>query len=321
MSCMQWRWVNLAAAGLLVSGASVAQTWPSKPVRVVTPWPAGGLTDVVGRIVFQKMGENLGRSFVMENRGGASGTIGAEVVARTAPDGYTLMVHSMSHLTNPFTFKKLGYDTLNDFVPIGMMARQTGLLVVHPSLPARSVKELIALAKARPNQITYSETGSGGFAHLSMVLLGSMTGTQMMPVPYKGGGPAMTGLVSGETQVLVASPAPVAPQLAAKRVRLLAVTSERRLAAFPDTPTLDEAGIKGYEFTGWVGVFGPAGLPPAIVDRVNAEIRKSIESPETRKRMEEFEPWTMTPKEMAARIESDYQKIGRLMKLVGIRPD
>lgn len=313
------RAVCAAAIGLFVVDAAMAQAWPSKPVRVVTPWPVGGLTDVVGRIVFQKIGEHVGQPFVMENRGGATGTIGAEFVARATPDGYTLMVNSMTHLGNPFIYKKLAYDTMNDFVPIGMMARQTGLLVVHPSLPVRSVKELVALAKARPGQITYSSTGAGGFAHLSMVLLTSMTGTNMVQVPYKGGGPATTGLLSGETQVLVGSPAAVVAPLAAKRIRLLAVTSDRRLAAFPETPTMDEAGIKGYEYTGWVGVFGPAGTPRAVIDRMNAEIRKSIESSDTRKRMEEFEPWTMSPQEMAARLGSDYEKYGRLMKLIGTR--
>lgn len=303
------------------ANSAFAQSWPAKPVRVITPWPAGGLTDVTGRIVFQKISENLGQTFVMENRAGATGTIGAELAARAAPDGYTLMVNSMTHLGNPFIYKKLGYDTLNDFVPIGMMVRQTGLLVVHPSLPVRSVKELVALSKTRSGQIAYSSTGRGGFAHLSMVLFTSMTGTNMVDVPYKGGGPATIGLISGETQVLVGSPAAVVVPLAQKRIRLLAVTSDRRLAAFADTPTMEEAGVKGYEYTGWVGVFAPTGTPGAIVERMNAEIRKAIDSPDTQKRMEEFEPWTMTSREMAARIAVDHEKYGHLIKLIGGRID
>ncbi len=313
--------ILLVVASMAAVTISDAQTWPMKPVRVITPWPAGGLTDVSGRIVFAKISENMGQQFVMENRGGASGTIGADVVAKSPPDGYTLMVNSMSHYGNPFIYKKLPYDTFKDFVPIGMMVRQTGLLVAHPSLPAKSIKELVALAKARPDQILYSSTGSGGFAQLAVVLLGSMTGTKMVEVPYKGGGPAMTGLVSGETQLLVSTPAAASAQLNAKRVRLLAVTSDSRLAAFPDTPTIAEAGVKGYEYTGWVGVFGPAGISRAVVDRMNGEIKKAIDSPDTQKRLEEFEPWTMTQQQMVERVKLDYEKYANLMKLIGTKPE
>ncbi|MBC7780495.1 MAG: tripartite tricarboxylate transporter substrate binding protein [Proteobacteria bacterium] len=310
---------------LLGSGLSVepaqAQTWPTKPVRVITPWAAGGLTDVVGRIVFQKVSEHLGQQFVVDNRAGAAGTIGADLVAKSPPDGYTLMVHSMAHVVNPFIYKQLPYDTLNDFVGVGMLVRQTGLLVVHPSLPAQSVKELIALARARPDQLFYSTAGSGSFSHLAVALLGSMTGTKLVEVPYKGGGPAAGALVSGESQVSAGTPASVSAQLAAKRLRLLAVTSDTRLSAFPDTPTIAEAGVPGYEYAGWVGVFAPAALPKAIVDRVNAEIGRAIASPDTRKRLDEFEPWTMTPAQMAARIREDYDKHSRLMKTVALKLD
>ena len=298
-----------------------AQTWPAKTVRVVTPWPAGGLTDIAGRIVFQKISENLGQQFVVDNRGGATGTIGAEIVARAPADGYTLMVNSMTHLGNPYIYKKLPYDTIGDFAPVGMMVAQTGLLVVHPSLPVKTVKELVALARTKPGEILYSSTGSGGFADLSVVLLTSMTNTKMTQVNYKGGGPAAGALLAGETQVLVSSPAAATQQLAAKRIRLLAVTSDTRLTAFPDAPTIAEAGVSGYEYRGWVGVFAPAGTPKPIIDKLNTEIKKAIDSPELKKRLEEFEPWTMSPQAMAARITSDYEKYGRLMKLVGSKLD
>jgi tripartite-type tricarboxylate transporter receptor subunit TctC len=313
------------AAALLFAASlplfAQAQTWPAKTVRVVTPWPAGGLTDIAGRIVFQKISENLGQQFVVDNRGGATGTIGAEIVVRAPADGYTLMVNSMTHLGNPYIYKKLPYDTIGDFAPVGIMVAQTGLLVVHPSLPVKTVKELVALARTKPGEILYSSTGSGGFADLSVVLLTSMTNTKMTQVNYKGGGPAAGALLAGETQVLVSSPAAATQQLAAKRIRLLAVTSDTRLTAFPDAPTIAEAGVPGYEYRGWVGVFAPTGTPKPIIDKLNTEIKKAIDSPELKKRLEEFEPWTMSPQAMAARITSDYEKYGRLMKLVGSKLD
>ncbi len=311
----------LFVASLPLFAQAQTQTWPAKTVRVVTPWPAGGLTDIAGRIVFQKISENLGQQFVVDNRGGATGTIGAEIVARAPADGYTLMVNSMTHLGNPYIYKKLPYDTIGDFAPVGIMVAQTGLLVVHPSLPVNTVKELVALARTKPGEILYSSTGSGGFADLSVVLLTSMTNTKMTQVNYKGGGPAAGALLAGETQVLVSSPAAATQQLAAKRIRLLAVTSDTRLTAFPDAPTIAEAGVSGYEYRGWVGVFAPAGTPKPIIDKLNTEIKKAIDSPELKKRLEEFEPWTMSPQAMAARITSDYEKYGRLMKLVGSKLD
>src|SRR3954465_5825371 len=252
---------------------SHAQQYPNKPVRVITPWPTGGLTDVVGRLFFQKISETSGQQFVVDNRPGASGTIGADLVAKSKPDGYVLMVHSTTHVGNPHIYKQLPYDTLKDFVGIGLLSAQTGLLVVHPSLPVKSVKELIAFAKGHPNEILFATSGSGSFSHLAIALLTSMTKTQMTHVPYKGGGPATTAIVSGETQFLFGRPAAVVAQLDAKRLRLLAVSSDTRLPQFPQTPTVAEAGVPGYEFRGWVGVLAPAGTPKPIVDWVNTEIK------------------------------------------------
>ena len=306
---------------LIVPSSALAQGYPSKPVRVVIPWPAGGLTDVTGRIVFQKISETLGQQFIIDNRPGATGSIGADLVAKSPPDGYTIMVHSTSHVSNPHVYSKLPYDTLKDFVGVGLLVAQTGLLVVHPSLPVKSVKELVALAKARPDQILYASSGSGSFSHLAVGLLTSMTGTRMVHVPYKGGGPATTALVSGETQFLVGSPAAVLTQINAKRLRLLAVTSDTRLPQFPDTPTVAQAGVPGYEFRAWVGVLAPAGTPKAIVDRLNAEIKKAQDSPDMKSKLESFEPWYMTPEQTAAQIKSDYDKYGKLIKLTGAKLD
>jgi len=308
-----------AAYVIAAPSMCAAQAYPSKPVRVITPWPTGGLTDVVGRLIFQKISETTGQQFVVDNRPGAAGTIGADIVAKSKPDGYILMVHSTTHVGNPHIYKQLPYDTLKDFVGIGLLSAQTGLLVVHPSLPAKTVKELITFAKAHPNEILYATSGSGSFSHLAIALLTSMTKTQMTHVPYKGGGPATTAIVSGETQFLVGSPAAVVTQLEAKRLRLLAVSSDTRLPQFPNTPTVAQAGVPGYEFRGWVGVFAPAGTPKAIVDWVNAEIKNAQTSPDMKARLEPFEPWYMTPEQTAARIRADYEKYGYLIKLTGTK--
>jgi tripartite-type tricarboxylate transporter receptor subunit TctC len=310
-----------AAAALLVACplAASAQNYPVRAVRVIIPWPAGGLTDVAGRIVLQKMSESMGQSFVVDNRGGATGTIGADMVAKAPADGYTLMVHSTSHVANAHLYAKLPYDTLRDFTPIGLLVAQTGLLVVHPSLPVKSVKELVALARAKPDQVLYASSGAGSFSHLAVALLTSMTDTRMLHVPYKGGGPATTALVSGETQFLAGSPAAVVPHLASKRLRLLAVTSDTRLPQFPDTPTVAQSGVPGYEFRAWVALFGPAGLPKPVVDKLNGEIKKVLDAPDHR--LDAFEPWYMTPEQTAARMKSDYDKYGKLIRLTGVKPD
>ena len=196
---------TVVIAPFFVCGLSIAQTWPAKPVRVVIPWPPGGSNDVVGRIVMQKVGESLGQQFVVDNRPGASGAIGAEPVAKAPPDGYTIMVHSTTHLGNQHLYKKLPYDVMRDFAPVGTLAAQPGALAIHPSLPVKSVKEFIALAKAKPGQINYSSSGNGSSPHLSMALLTSMTGIDLVHVPYKGGAPQVTALVGGESQASLAT--------------------------------------------------------------------------------------------------------------------
>jgi tripartite-type tricarboxylate transporter receptor subunit TctC len=296
-----------------------AQNYPVKPVRVITPWPAGGLTDVAGRIVFQKISESTGQQFIVDNRPGATGSIGADAVAKSAPDGYTLMVHSASHISNPWIYPKLPYDTFRDFTPIGLLVAQTGLLVTHPSLPVKNVKELVALARSKPDQVLYASSGGGSFSHMAVALLNSMTNTKMLHVPYKGGGPATTAVVAGETQLLVGTPAAVLTQLQARRLRLLGVTSDTRLKQFPDTPTIAEGGVPGYEFRGWVAVLAPAGTPKPIVDRINGEIRKVLDSRDNK--LQDLEPWYMTPEQTAARMKTDYEKYGKIFKLIGTKFD
>ncbi|MGZ5139647.1 MAG: Bug family tripartite tricarboxylate transporter substrate binding protein [Burkholderiales bacterium] len=306
-------------AAIFMSNAAEAQNYPVKPVRVITPWPSGGLTDVAGRLVFAKISESMGQQFVIENRPGATGSIGADAVAKAQQDGYTLMVHSASHLSNADTYPKLPYDTFRDFAPIGLLVAQTGLLVVHPSLPVKSVKDLVTLARAQPGQLLYASSGGGSFSHMAFALLNSMTNTKMLHVPYKGGGPATTAVVSGESQMLAGTPAAVLTQLQSNRLRALGVTSDTRLKQFPNVPTIAESGVPGYEFRGWVGVFAPAGTPKPIVDRMNAEIKKVLERPDNK--LDSLEPWYMTPEQMAARMKTDYEKYGRIFKIIGTKFD
>ena len=299
---------------------AVAQDYPAKPVRVIVVFPPGGSNDVVARIVFQKVSEQTGQQFVIDNRGGAAGTIGADVVAKSPPDGYTVMVQSATHLANPHLYKKLPYDTLGDFIGITTLARQVGVLTVHPSLPARSVKDFIALAKARPGEIIYGSAGNGSFVHLTMALVASMANVKMIHVPYKGGGPAATALVSGETQAQLATIGSMFAHIKAERVRPLGVSSDKRTTQFPDIPAIAET-LPGYEFTAWVGSFVPAGTPQPIVDRLNAELRKALADPGVASKLsaQTLDPMPMSPAEFAARLKSDYDKYEKVIKLSGAK--
>ena len=300
-----------------------AQSYPAKPVRVVIPWPPGGSNDVVGRIVAQKLSETMGQQFVVDNRGGASGVIGSEFVAKSPPDGYTLMIHSATHVSNPHLYGKVPYDTLKDFAAVAPLSVQIGMLVVHPALPVKSVKEFVALAKSKPGQITYSSSGNGSFVHLSMALFASMAGVKMTHVPYKGGGPAAISIASGETQAQMGTVGAVIQQVKQNRVRALAVTSDRRVDAFPNLPTVAEAGVPGYEFTAWIGMLAPAATPKPIVDRLNAEVTKVLRLPDVAQNLKSqtLEPMIMTPGEFSKRLKSDYDKYEKVVKLTGAKID
>jgi len=302
--------------------AAMAQAYPSKTVRVVIPWPPGGSNDIVGRIVLQKMGEAMGQQFVVDNRPGAAGSIGADVVAKAPPDGYTLMVHSTTHLGNAFIYgKKLGYDTMKDFTGVGLLSAQPGVLTVHPSLPVKSTKEFLALARSRPGQILYSSSGNGSAPHLQMALLVSMAKLNLVHVPYKGGAPQVTALVSGETQVSFATIGTVINFIHQGKLRPLGVGTAKRVNALPDVPTISESGVPGYEMTPWVGMFAPAGTPKAIIDRLNAEVNKALKKPDIMDKLQKqgLDPWTSTPEEFDARLKADYEKYGRLIKLTGAK--
>jgi tripartite-type tricarboxylate transporter receptor subunit TctC len=311
------------AAALLCCGVASAQSYPAKTVRVVVPWPPGGSNDIVARIVTQKLTELVGQQFVVDNRGGAAGTIGAETVARAAPDGYTIMIHSATHVANPHLYGKLPYDTLKDFVGVAPLSVQIGMLVVHPSLPVKSVKELVALAKSKPGQVVYSSSGNGSFVHLTMAMFAAMTDIKMTHVPYKGGGPAAISISSGETQAQFGTIGAVMQQVKANRVRPLAVSSDYRVDAFPNVPTLAEAGVPGYEFTAWIGTLAPAATPRAVVDKLNADIQKILRMPDVAEKLKSqtLDPMIMTPEQFARRLKSDYDKYEKVIKLTGAKID
>ena len=308
---------------VLIAGAAVAQQYPVKSVRVVIPWPAGGSNDVVGRIVLQKVAESTGQQFIIDNRGGAAGSIGADVVAKAPGDGYTIMVHSTSHVGNAHLYKKLPYDTLKDFTGVALLAAQPGALTVHPSLPAKTVKDFIALAKSRPGTINYSSSGNGSAPHLSMALLVAMTGIDIVHVPYKGGAPQVTALVSGETQASLATVSTVLAHVQSGRLRALGVSSAKRSGVLPDVPTIAQSGVPGYEMSPWIGVFVPATTPKDIVNRLNAEINKALKLPEVNQLLasQALDALSSTPDEFDTRIKADYEKYARLIKLTGARVD
>jgi len=310
--------VTIFALAIHFPSTAIAQAYPDKPVRVIVVFPPGGSNDVVARIVFQKMSEIMGQQFVIENRGGAAGTIGSEVVAGSPADGYTIMVQSATHVANPHLYKKLPYDVLKDFIGVTTLARQVGMLVVHPSLPAKSVKEFLALAKSRPGEINYASAGNGSFVHLTMALFASITNSKMVHVPYRGGGPAGTALIAGETQAMIATIGSLFPHIKSNRVRPLGVTSDQRTTQFPDVPAIAET-VPGYEFTAWVGCFAPAGTPKPIVDRLNAELKKALADPGVASKLtvQTLDPMHMTPEQFAARLKSDYEKYEKVIKLSG----
>src|SRR5512133_285314 len=245
------------ACAICAAPAALAQNYPTKPVRAIVPWPPGGSTDFVARVVLQTVSENMGQQFVIDNRGGASGTIGADVVAKSAPDGYTIMIHTGTHLANQHLYSRLPYDTLGDFIGVTALGKQVGMLVVNPSLPVKNVKELLALARSRPGQLNYASSGNGSFPHLATHMLMSMTGVNLTNITYKGGGPAVLSVLSGDTQLMLVDLGAVVTHVKSGRVRPLAVSSDQRLKEFPDVPTLIESGVAGYEFTAWVGAFVP----------------------------------------------------------------
>ena len=312
----------LLAACAVLPSVAIAQAWPAKPVRVVIPWPAGGSNDIVGRIVMQELSRTLGQQFVIDNRAGASGVVGADLVAKTPADGYTLMVHSTTHVGNAHLYgKKLTYDTMKDFTGVGMLSSQPGVLTVHPALPVKTLKDFIALAKAKPRQINYSSSGNGSAPHLQMALLISMAGIDITHVPYKGGAPQVAALLGGETQASFATIGTVISQIQAGKLRPLGVGSAARTKAMPGVPTISEAGLPGYDMNPWIGVFAPAGTPRAVIDRLNTEMNQALSIPEVMSTLakQALDPAPTTVDEFNRILRVDFEKYGKLIALTGAK--
>ena len=311
-------------AALFFPMAGIAQAaYPDKPVRVLVVFPPGGSNDVTARIVFRTVEEQMGQSFTIENRGGAAGSLGTAVVAERPADGYTVMVQSTTHIANAFMYKgKLPYDTLGDFIGITPMARQVGMLVTTPTLPVKSIKELVALAKRRPGDLSASTAGLGSFVHLNLAQFMSMTDTDMVLVPYKGGGPSKIAVMSGECQVTIQTIGSAFKLIKAGKLRPLGVTSKERNSKFPNIPAIGEV-VPGFEFTAWVGAFVRAGTPDGIVTQINLALKNALDDSATRKRLIDvtLDPMYMTVDQFNKRIRSDYARYEKLMKQIGVIED
>ena len=312
-----------ALAILLAAGAGWGQPYPAKPIRMIVAFAPGGIADFAARSVSQRLTTVLGVPVVVENRPGAGGITGAEVVARSAPDGYTLLVTSISHTINPSVRKNLPFDAQRDFTPVTLITDAPNLLVVHPSLPAKSVKELIALARARPGQISYASSGTGTSTHLSGELFKAMTRADIVHVPYKGGGPAVVDLVGGHVQMMFSTLPSVLQQVRAGKLRGLAVTGGRRFAAASEFPTMIESGLRGYEVSGWSGLFAPAGTPREAVTRLASEIGKILRAPDLKERfsIQGAEPVGNAPDVFAAFVGSEIARWKKVVEFSGARAD
>ena len=299
-----------------------AQEYPRKAIRLIVPFAPGGGNDTVARAIAQSAGASLGQPVVIDNRAGAGGMLGAQLAAKSPPDGYTLFLGGVgSHAVNPNLHAKLPYDPVKDFAPITLIASAPSVLVVHPSLPARTLAEFTALAKASPGRINYASNGNGSSAQLAAVLYESMAGVQMVHVPYKGLAPALGDLLGGEVQAMFSSVVAIVPSIKAGRLRALAVTGRRRAALLPEVPTLDEAGVPGYEAGSWYGILAPAGTPQAIVAKLHEAIVHALAQPEVRERLvsEGAEVIGSTPEAFAAHIAAELARMGKLIRDAGIR--
>ncbi len=303
-----------AALALLVQGA-FAQAWPSKPVTLVVPFPPGGTTDVVARALAERLTQALGQTVIVESKPGAGATLGADMVAKSKPDGHTLLMGAVHHTIAGSIYKKLPYDFQKDFAPVSTVALVPNVMVVNASTPARTVQDFVAYAKSKPG-LTYGSNGNGTAQHLIGTQFQNLTGVELTHVPYKGSGPLTTDLLGGQITLSFDTVTPVLQHIKSGKLRALAVTTARRASALPNVPTLDEAGLKGFDIGTWFGVLAPAATPKDIVARLNAEIVKSLQSPEMRKRMEEIgaEPLGGTPEAMAQQIKDETAKFARLVK-------
>ena len=312
----------LAAATLVAfaAGGVHAQTYPAKPVRMIVPFATGGGTDIVARAVALEIGRTLNQSFVVDNKTGANGNIGMEIAAKAAPDGYTLIMTSSALAINPGMYKKLGYDPINDFAPVSLATLIPFILVCNSALPVKSVKELVALARSRKKELSYASSGTGNATHLAMALLEMMTKIELNHIPYKGTGQGVTDVMGGHVPLMFGALPSTMPGVKAGKLRILAISSTKRSSVLPDVPTVAQAGVPGYELTSWYGVLAPANTPAAIVNTLNAEIVKALNTSEVRARLsgEGAEPVGNSPAEFQAYIRSEIDKYAKIVGALGI---
>ncbi len=308
----------------LLAAHAVAQPYPAKPIRMIVGYPPGGGTDIVGRMMAQKFSENFGHTVIVDNRGGATGNIGTELAARATPDGYTLLMGNVApNAINVSLFKKIAFDPVNDFAPVSLVALTPNMLVVHPSVPVKNIKDLIALAKAKPGAYNYASAGIGSSSHLAGALFGILTGTNIVHVPYKGGGPAMVDVLAGQMQLYFGTMPGVMPHVKSGKLRPVAVTSDKRSQTLPEFPTIAESGVTGYEAATWYGLLAPAQTPRAIVERLHREVVKILGVAEMRERLvaQGFEPVGGTPEQFGAYIKTEIAKWGKVIREAGIRAE
>ena len=315
---------KLLVALFFCPALAFSQAYPAKPVRLIVPFPPGGGVDFIGRIVGQGLTTRLGQQVAVDNRAGANGIVGLEVLKSSPPDGYTIAAASAGPLVvNPFIYTKLPYDTLKDFTPIANMVNFPLLLVAHPSLPVKNVKELIALARAQPGQVTYSHPGTGNTGHLAGEIFNSLSKVKILGIPYKGTAPAVISVLAGEAHLTYSSIPTILPHVRSGRVRALGVCNAQRLQALPEFPTIAEAGLPGYEAYAWAGMIGPANMPAAVVQRLNREINEILKQKDVTDRMlsEGTVPTPSSPEEFTAYMRSELKKWGEVVKAAGIKPE
>lgn len=326
------RFIGTAFAALIASTIANAQTlaanpapnYPSKLVRVVVPWPPGGTTDILGRMVAQELSKVWGQQVLVDNRGGASGIIGTDQIAKSAPDGYTIGWIISTHVVNPSLYGKVPFDPINDFIPITMVAYVTDFVSVNPSVPAASLKELVALMKAKPGQINFASSGSGTSTHLAGELFKLTAGVNINHIPYKGGGPALADLVGGQVQLMFGNATSILPFIRSGKVKALAVTSIKRSSALPNVPTVAESGYPGFEVNEWYGMAAPAGTPRPIIDKLNGEIVRYVTKPEIRDRLATqmgADVAAMPPNEFASFVKAEFEKWTKVVKQANLRAD
>ncbi len=307
----------------LLTGVAEGQTYPSRPIRLIVPFPPGGSNDIVARMVATQLGERLGQQVVIDNRGGAGGVLGSDLAAKSPPDGYTLLLISVAYAFGPALYKNLPYDPERAFAPVGILGSGAAALTVHPSLPVNTVQELIALAKAKPGTLNYASAGVGSLQHLACALFMIQAGIDVVHVPYKGGGPAMADVIAGQAQIVMPSLIQVVPHIKSGRLRVLGTSGTRRSAVLPDVPTISESGVPGYEAHNWWGILAPAGTPAPVVEKLHKDLTSVLSSRETEKRFETegAEVVRMTPAEFGRFISAELVKWSRVAREVGIKAE